>query len=309
MQEILLLQPLFKDRIWGGTKLNSVFGYHLESDHVGECWAISAHKGDENLIMNGDLSGKKLGEVYRQYSELFNDCPSQEFPLLTKIIDAAADLSIQVHPDDTYASLHASDSGKTECWYVLDAPKGTKMVFGHTAKDKTEFVKLVEAGKWDQLLIRKDVRKGDFIYVPSGTIHALCKGTMVLETQQSSDVTYRLYDYGRLDVSGKPRELHIESSIAVAQIPHINPSFEAQKSILNGNVFEKLIQTDHFSVERWKIKSAVSILNDRFRLLSVIEGSGTINETPVTKGSHLIVTAIAESIRIKGKMELILSYL
>lgn len=309
MQEILLLQPLFKDRIWGGTKLSSVFGYHLESDHVGECWAISAHKGDENLIMNGDLSGKKLGEVYRQYPELFNYCPSQEFPLLTKIIDAAADLSIQVHPDDEYASLHASDSGKTECWYVLDAPKGTQMVFGHTAKDKTEFVNLVETGKWDQLLIRKPVRKGDFIYVPSGTIHALCKGTMVLETQQSSDVTYRLYDYGRLDASGNPRELHIESSIAVAQIPHVNLSFATQKSVLNGNLFEKLIQTDHFSVERWKIKSAASILNDRFRLISVIEGSGTINETQVTKGSHLIVTAKAESIRIKGKMELILSYL
>jgi len=309
MQEILLLQPLFKDRIWGGTRLESVFGYRLDSDHVGECWAISAHKGDENVILNGDLSGKKLGEVYRLYPELFDHCPSHEFPLLTKIIDAAADLSIQVHPDDEYASLHASDSGKTECWYVLDAPKGTKMVFGHTAKDKTEFTKRVETGEWDQLLIRKAVRKGDFIYVPSGTIHALCKGTMVLETQQSSDVTYRLYDYDRKDASGNPRELHVESSIAVAKIPHIDPSFEPQKSVLNGNLFEKFIQTDHFSVERWKIGSAVSILNDRFRLISVIAGSGTINETQVAKGSHLVVTSKAESIRIMGKMELILSYL
>jgi len=309
MQEILLLQPIFKDRIWGGTKLKEVFGYPILGDHVGECWAISAHKGDENTILNGEFTGQKLGEIYHQFPELFNHCTAKEFPLLTKIIDATEDLSIQVHPNDAYASLHASDSGKTECWYVLDAPKGTQMVFGHTAKTKAEFIQLIHDNQWEKLLTRKEVRKGDFIYVPSGTIHALCKGTLILETQQSSDVTYRLYDYGRLDASGKPRELHLAQSIDVATIPHLDETISKQKSILNGNMFEKFIQTPYFTVERWVIKASASVINDRFRLVSVIEGSGMINDVPVTKGSHLVVTAIAPSIRMMGSLELIISYI
>ncbi len=309
MQEILLLQPLFKDRIWGGTKLKDVFGYPISNDHVGECWAISAHKGDENIILNGPLSGRKLGEVYHEYPQLFNHCSAKEFPLLTKIIDASDDLSIQVHPNDEYARKHASDSGKTECWYVLDAPKGTKMVFGHTAKSKEEFTQLIQENQWNQLLIKKEIYKGDFIFVPSGTIHALCKGTLILETQQSSDVTYRLYDYGRVDASGKQRELHLSQSIDVATIPHIENDFPKQKSLLNGNLFEKLIQSPFFTVERWVIKASAKILNERFRLVSVIDGVGLINEVPVSKGSHLIVTSEALAIRISGNLEMIVSYI
>src|SRR5699024_2523537 len=159
------------------------------------------------------LAGKTLADVWQQHGELFNknDKDDVEYPLLVKVIDANDDLSVQVHPDDTYArEIEGVPYGKTECWYVLQAEPDAEIVFGHHAKAKNKLHIRMDEGKWDDLLQKKKVEAGDFIYVPSGTIHAIGKGIMILEIQQSSDITYRVYDYDRKDKQGHLRELHLD---------------------------------------------------------------------------------------------------
>ncbi len=309
MSELLILKPIFKERIWGGTKLKEVFGYAIPTNTTGECWAISAHPEGESTIMNGEYLGQTLSQVYQDHPELFNYCKSKTFPLLTKIIDADADLSIQVHPDDAYASKHTKDHGKSECWYVLDAKEDASMIFGHKAQTKEEFMQLVKEGNWNDLLIRKPVKNGDFIYVPAGTIHALCQGTMVLETQQSSDTTYRLYDYDRVDSMGQKRQLHVKESIEVATIPHLELPLLMMLTHDGQNINTRFIQNQHFTVEKWDIHDYVQFPNDKFFLVSVIEGDGMINLTKVSKGMHLIITSEAKEVKLEGKFSLIVSYL
>ena len=140
-----------------------------------------------------------MPKVYQQHPELFGNPRSSVFPLLTKILDANASLSIQVHPDDAYAEEHEHELGKTECWYVIHAEPGAYLTYGHTAKTRDELIKMINNHQWSKLFSKKPVKTGDFVYVPSGTIHALNKGIIVLETQQSSDTTYRIYDYNRRD--------------------------------------------------------------------------------------------------------------
>lgn len=309
MNTLLFLAPVFKERIWGGTKLNEIYHYNIPSNKTGECWAISAHHEGESVITNGILAGKTLSEVYRDYPELFNYPEQLTFPLLTKIIDANQDLSVQVHPDDVYASLHTKDLGKTECWYVLNALEDAYMIYGHKAKTKAEFVAMIEAGKWDELLIKKPVKTGDFIYVPAGTIHALCQGTMVLETQQSSDTTYRLYDYDRIDKTGKKRDLHIQESIDVTTIPHTEPKLLSKVTQCGKSICTQLVKNNYFTVEKWDIRDQIEIINTHYYLVSVIEGNGMINETPIKKGEHFIITHLQKSFTLNGNLELIVSYL
>src|SRR5699024_8282193 len=148
------------------------------------------------------------------------------YPLLVKVVDANDDLSVQVHPDDTYArEIEGVPYGKTECWYVLQAEPDAEIVFGHHAKTKNVLNQLMDEGKWDDLLQKKKVEAGDFIYVPSGTIHAIGKGIMILEIQQSSDITYRVYDYDRKDKQGHLRELHLDEAKEVITVPHTTPNF------------------------------------------------------------------------------------
>ena len=193
----LFLKPYFQEKMWGGKRLKTEFGYEIPSDTTGECWAISAHPHGPAVIENGPYQGLNLAELWQQHREVFGNAKGDVFPLLTKILDARDDLSVQVHPDDAYALKHEGELGKTECWYVLAADEGAEMIYGHYAQTKAELKQLIEAGDWQHLLRRVPVKAGDFLYVPSGTVHAIGKGIMVLETQQSSDTTYRLYDFDR----------------------------------------------------------------------------------------------------------------
>ena len=253
MQDIIILESVFQEKIWGGTKLKEVYGYAIPSERTGECWAISAHPHGNCKVLNGPLKGKKLSEVYEEHRELFNDCPSPKFPLLTKIIDAKDNLSVQVHPDDEYAKIHANEFGKTECWYILDCDDDAELVYGHHAKSKEEMISMIENQEWDQFLRRVKIKPGDFFYVPAGTVHALCKGTLVLEVQQSSDTTYRLYDYDRIDQHGNKRDLHIMESLDVITVP-----FEEQLLVPEENHFlngKKTVYASNkfFTVEKWEI--------------------------------------------------------
>lgn len=314
-QEPIYLEPVFQERIWGGRKLNALFGYDIPSDETGEAWVIAAHKNGSSKIADGPLKGLSLLEVWNNYPALFGRMTAAgDFPLLVKILDANDNLSVQVHPDDDYARKAEKEQyGKTECWYVLDCDQDSHVVFGHRAESKEEFKQRAEAGKWDELLIRIKVEKGDFFYVPSGTVHAVGKGIVLLEIQQSSDITYRVYDYGRKDDKGKTRELHIQPAMDVINYPH---SSELPKKIEEENhdfMSTQLIKEKYFTVYHWKIKGkAAAPLKADYLLVSVISGAGEIavNEAsfPIGKGDNLILPATIGNYLIEGDLEIIVSH-
>jgi len=313
-QDIIFLAPAFQERIWGGKKLQSIYGYDIPHEQTGEAWVISAHEQGPSMILNGALKGESLRTAWEEYPALFGQVSGdREFPLLVKIIDANDRLSVQVHPDDTYAQAVENEPyGKTECWYVLECEENSEIIYGHHAQSKEEFERLIAAGKWDELLTRVPVKPGDFFYVPSGTIHAIGKGIVILEIQQSSDITYRLYDYDRKDTEGNGRELHLESALAVTNYPHTSkPLVHVEEKV--GNIERvQLIKASYFTVDHWKVTGEFThTMEADYLLVSVIKGNGqiTMNEQvyPLQKGDHFIVPALIDSFSLSGICELIVA--
>lgn len=313
MKAPLFLHPVLQEKIWGGNSLGK-FNYELSSESVGECWGISAHPNGLSVVREGIYKGKTLEQLWKENRQLFGNYSSERFPLLTKIIDANKDLSVQVHPGDEFARKYEhGELGKTECWYIIDCKEDAELVYGHYAKTKEEFHQVIAEGKWNELLRRVAIRPGDFFYVPSGTIHALCEGTLVLETQQSSDTTYRVYDYDRTDKNGNKRELHVEKSIAVSTIPHKDYKVDPEISEENGAIITKFVQEKYFSVYEWKVNTEASFQqNQHFQLASVIDGEAvltTLNEEfRIRKGDHFILPAEMSNFSIKGTVTLIVSH-
>ncbi|MFC5775025.1 mannose-6-phosphate isomerase, class I [Ectobacillus antri] len=314
MQSPLFLQPVLQERIWGGTSLQD-FNYELSSELTGECWGISAHQNGVSVVREGKYQGLTLADLWAQHRELFGNVPGDKFPLLTKILDANQDLSVQVHPNDLYANEHENgEFGKTECWYIIDCKEGAEMIYGHHAQTKEEFASMVEAGNWDALLRRVAIKPGDFFYVPSGTIHALCEGTLVLETQQSSDTTYRVYDYDRTDSDGNQRELHLDKALAVSTVPHQDFALHIETKHENGAEITTFVQGEYFSVYKWDVKEEAAFQqNQLFQLASVIGGSGTIvtvdGEFPLRKGDHFVMPYNMGNFVLKGELSLIVSHI
>jgi len=310
MREILFLEPVFKSAIWGGTKLSSIYGYDIPTDHTGECWAISAHQNGDCTIKNGEYAGQTLSWLWDNHRELFGNAKGDVFPLLIKIIDAKADLSIQVHPDDEYANVNENGSlGKTECWYILECDDDGKIVLGHNAKDKEELKQMIAEKRWQDLIKVRSIKKGDFFQINPGTVHAIKAGTVILETQQSSDITYRLYDYDRLD-NGKLRELHIDKSIDVIDCPHVDVEVGGNSIGDENYRMEELIQCPFYTVKKISLSGEHDFeQNHPFLNVSVIEGSGEIDGTPIKKGSHFILPADYGTYHLKGNMDLIVSHI
>lgn len=215
--DLIFPVPVFQKKIWGGRKLHDDWGYAIPDGPIGECWAISAHPHGDCLIATGSFEGLHLSELWDQHREVFDNMAGDRFPLLIKIIDAAENLSVQVHPDDAYAAIHENGSlGKRECWYVLDvSAKKPQIIVGQHAKSADEFRQMVAEGKWEQLLNTRECRRGDFFMIEPGTVHAILHDTLILETQQSSDITYRVYDYNRVQEDGTLRDLHLDKSLDV----------------------------------------------------------------------------------------------
>ena len=310
MKDIVFLEPVFKSAIWGGEKLKSIFGYDIPNEHTGECWAISAHKNGDCLIANGEYKGRTLSWLWDNHRELFGNIKGDVFPLLIKIIDAKADLSIQVHPDDEYArDKEGGALGKTECWYILDCDEDTKIVNGHNAKDKEELKQMIKDNRWQDLINIRPIKKGDFFQINPGTVHAIKEGTLLLETQQSSDITYRLYDYDRLE-NGKPRELHIDKSIDVITCPHTDVKIGGD--IIKGDTYsiEEFIKSTYYTVKKISLDGEGDFIQDKpFLNVSVIEGHGEIDGISIKKGSHFILPYDYGNYHLKGTMDLIVSHI
>ncbi|NLB19547.1 MAG: mannose-6-phosphate isomerase, class I, partial [Clostridium sp.] len=301
--------PIFQERIWGGTKLKDYFNYSIPSDHTGECWAISAHKNGDCTVANGPLKGQTLSSVYEGHRELFARSESPVFPLLTKILDASENLSVQVHPDDSYAMQNENDLGKTECWYVIDCEEGAEIIYGHNASSRDDLIKMIDEGNWEYLLNRVKVKPGDFFYVSAGTIHALGAGTLILETQQSSDTTYRVYDYDRSDEKGQQRDLHIDEAKKVLSVDTHDSCVNEIVEIQGNLTTTQFVSTRFFTVEKWETKGTAIKAIENFTLVSVIEGAGQVNDLDITKGDHFILTSICDTAKFTGDLTMIISYL
>lgn len=307
--EIIFLNPVFKQMIWGGDRLGKDWPYSIPGDNTGECWAVSAHPNGDCTVKGGAYAGHTLSKLWENNPELFGNMGKDRFPLLVKIIDAKEDLSIQVHPDDAYAKVNENGSlGKTECWYVLDSREGASLVVGHNAKTKDELVNMVNDGRWTELLREIPVKKGDFIQIEPGTVHAIKGGLMILETQQNSDITYRVYDYGRL-TDGKPRQLHIKKSLDVITVP----AKSVDESILEAdslpeNKLNLLVSCSYYKVWKLNVTEKFEMRQEqKFMIMSVIEGKGTLNGEEICKGDHFILPYGYGDVNIQGNVSLIAS--
>lgn len=312
MTGLLFLKPQFKEKIWGGNKLKEQFGYEFSEENMGEVWGISAHPQGITVIDGGEFDGERLNVLWEKHPELFGNEDGRygvQFPLLVKVIDAKEDLSIQVHPDDVYAKAHEHGSlGKTECWYVLDCEPDSTIVIGHQAKSHKEMEEMISQGRWKEFIREIPIKKGDFFQIAPGCVHAIKGGTLLLETQQSSDVTYRVYDYGRLS-EGKPRPLHLARSMDVITVPWEQED-EERTAIVTENVDKEHLQTcDYYTVEHYRIHGTWDhYFCHGFTNVSVIEGSGTIDGIPVKKGMNFIVPAGHGACRLEGDFRVICSW-
>lgn len=312
MSEPLFLKSQMHDKIWGGTKLREAFGYDIPTETTGEYWAISAHPNGVSVIKNGIYEGEGLDQLYREHKELFGHPKSEVFPLLIKILDANDWLSVQVHPDDAFALSHEGELGKTECWYIIAADEGAEIIYGHNAKSKEELRQWIEEGRWDDLLTKIPVKAGDFFYVPSGTMHAIGKGILILETQQSSDTTYRVYDFNRRDAQGNLRKLHIDKSIDVLTIGKPANSTPATMAVdhLESTL---LVSNKFFSVYRWEVTGLVDFTQTvPYLLLSVLSGQGQLTVDgrvyDLKKGDHFILPNDVKEWSFDEQLEMIVSH-
>lgn len=309
MKPIIFLKPVFKEMIWGGSRLGTDFGYDIPGDDTGECWGISAHPNGDDLIANEEFAGKTLSQLWNERPDLFGNLKGDRFPLLIKIIDAKANLSIQVHPNDDYADKNENGSlGKTECWYIIDCPKDAKLVVGHNAKTREELSDMIHQGRWDEFIRYVPIKKGDFIQIDPGTIHAITSGCMILETQQNSDITYRVYDYDRL-TNGKPRELHVEKSIDVITVPAKSTEDSVRNTNdLPQNKWNLLEECKYYKVYKMVLDGTASFEQTHpFLNMSVLDGEGDINGQKIKKGDHFILPAGFGEVKISGRIEIIAS--
>ncbi|MCQ2522365.1 MAG: GH1 family beta-glucosidase [Lachnospiraceae bacterium] len=305
---VLFIKPQCKERIWGGDRLIKEWGYEATKESgIGECWAISAHPEADNEVLNGTYAGRTLSDLWKNEKHLFGNRKEETFPLLLKIIDAKDDLSIQVHPDDVYAKKYENSYGKKECWYVLDCPENASLIVGNRAKDHAELEQMIAEGRFSDLCNEVPVKKGDFLQIDPGTLHAIKGGFLILETQQSSDVTYRVYDYDRLS-DGKPRQLHLKQSLDVIKTPDAWGNEQITHVDQTENVNVEIIETDLYKI--WSLPLNGSYILDNpydFMMCSIIEGEGFVNGTMVQKGTHFLIPAGLMGTKLEGKMQIIYS--
>lgn len=308
-----LFRPSFKERIWGGKKLKKIFNCTGLGGNIGEAWVISDHPNGKSVIINGELAGRTLDDLLQNCPDWFCGSHIKSFPLLVKLLDSNEDLSVQVHPDDEYAIRNENgESGKTECWYIIDSDPGAEIVFGHKAKIKKEFIEFSNEDKWNDLLVRIPVQPGDFFLIPSGTVHAIGKGIVLLEVQQNSDITYRIYDYNRIGLDGKKRDLHLEKALNVINFD--NSGYNGKPDVTSKTGFKTILAScKYFTVEKWLVKEPYDLKSlDVFLLICIINGNGELlyedGTLMLTMGSSIMIPANMGRYQIKGNMEAIACY-
>lgn len=305
----LKFENIYFDKIWGGREFE-IFRNNLPDGKVGESWDVSCHKHGVSVIANGKYKGRGLDEAINEFKDklLGTKISKEWFPLLVKLINANDKLSVQVHPDDTYAKEAEGEMGKTEVWYVVEAFEGANLVVGTNECTREQFIHAIETGEFDKYMNKIFVKKGDVYFVKSGLIHAIGEGVIIAEIQQNSDTTYRVYDYNR------GRELHIEKALDVA---NLNLKGEKSKGIkVEFDGFTKIYYClcEHFSLELYDVLENFSEVSDpeRFYIFTCVDGEGIISykggEEKVNKGDSLLIPALTGEYTFKGKAKLLKSY-
>lgn len=292
------LKPSCKDYLWGGERLREHYGIESELNPLAEAWMLSCHPDGPSYVITGEDAGKTLAQYLADHpGTLGTDCEKfDSFPILAKLIDAKSDLSIQVHPSNAYALEHEHQYGKTEMWYVLEAEPGATLYYGFTHQiSKEEFERRIQDNTLTEVLNAVPVEKGDCFFIPSGTLHAIRKGIVVAEIQQNSNVTYRIYDYGRKGADGKTRQLHIPQALDVTErTPPKAQEFGSH-----------LAQCDYFTVD--EIRGSFTDVCDAssFTSLLVLDGEGMLCEggesLPLKKGESVFVPAGTGEFCVKGE--------
>ena len=319
MNKPFLLKPSGKDYLWGGKRLNDEFEKGIDMSPLAETWECSTHPDGPSFVVNGEFEGCELREVIGRHPEFLGKRHEgkNELPILIKFIDAKSDLSVQVHPDDEYAKVNENGQlGKTEMWYVLDASPGAKLVYGFKRNVTKKTVRdSIEKGTLRKYLQEIPIGKDDLFFIEAGTVHAIGAGALIAEIQENSNLTYRLYDYDRVDKHGNKRELHIDKALEVA---NLNSSTEPRQPlrVLNyrqGVASELLSRCKYFEVYRMIInterRQVVKYFADymAFHVLLCTSGCGTVNYSegsfPFYKGDCIFVPADSEEFGIHGQAQ------
>lgn len=305
-------RPILKDKIWGGNKLGNLLGKNTKGDSVGESWEISDVDGNVSIVDNGKYAGKSLKYLIKKYKEDFVGAKNFEdfgydFPLLIKFLDAKTDLSVQVHPDNKMAKQFHNGFGKTEMWYIMDSDNDAEIVLG--LKDKNtpiEVLQNINAQNVNEVFNREKVAKGDSYFIPAGKIHAIGSGVLAAEIQQTSDITYRVYDWDREDDEGNKRELHTKLAKKATKKFATNGKSEYQ---LKSNKMASLVSCEYFttnilSIEKRQVKDYSYL--DSFIVFMCVEGSATVTTqhgyTETLKmGETILLPAITEKVTLNSK--------
>lgn len=303
---VLKLKPACKDYLWGGNKLREKYNIESDLEPLAEGWMLSTHKDGPSVITNGDYAGKTLTEYINEKgrSVLGKNCEKfDDFPILIKFIDAKGNLSIQVHPSNEYALKNEGQFGKTEAWYILESEPDAYLYYGFKKEiSKEEFKSRIENNTLTEVLNAVKVKKGDLFFIPSGTLHAIGKGIVIAEIQQNSNVTYRVYDYGRLGADGKPRALHIDKALDVTECkpPKTDYDFDGH-----------LVKCDYFTTDLISGDYSGNADSGSFVSVLVTDGEGTLTlgneEYALKKGDSLFIDADSGNFDIHGSAQILLT--
>lgn len=307
-EPMLKLSPAFKDYLWGGTKLRDIYGKQCDFDTIAESWELSAHPDGNSII----ASGKHKGLSFGKYLEIVGKevlgwkcAPLQFFPLLVKFIDAKQDLSVQVHPNDDYALENENEYGKNEMWYIIDSEPGAGLYIGFNRNvNREEVKKRIADNSILDVLNFYPTCPGDVFFIPAGTVHAIGAGNLICEIQQSSNSTYRLYDYGRIDKFGNPRELHLKKALDVLNYNKYEPiEYDVEQ-----NDKGKLIRCKYFETMIVNNAAKLNLSDDSFYSITCFGGDGQLklldNEIEITAGNTVFIPATNGMLTIKGKADL-----
>ncbi len=320
---ILKFEPIFKSPIWSGDKIVPYKGIESDLEAVGESWEISGVKGDESIIANGEYKGKSLAWLVSEMKgELVGKANYErfgnEFPLLIKFIDAQQDLSIQVHPDDTLSKQRHDKCGKTEMWYIIDADKGAKLRAGFAEQITPEqYEEHIKNDTITDVLKEYDIAAGDLFFLPAGRIHSIGAGSFIAEIQQTSDVTYRIYDFNRKDDQGNGRELHTELSKDAIDYT-VLPDYKTAYAPVKDSEVE-LVSCDYFTTSLYDLTSAKACdysALDSFVIMICVEGQGEIvtedgQSVSIHQGETVLLPATTKGaeIRPNGAVKILTSYI
>ena len=311
---ILKLNPVFKDYLWGGTKLRDEYGFESDLTKLAEGWMLSCHKDGENTIENGEFAGKTLTEVVKSNPDFLgeNGKKFEYFPILIKLIDAKDDLSVQVHPDNEYAMRVEGEYGKTECWFILDCEEGAELIYGFNRDiSSEEFKNRIADNTFLETVNKVKVKKGDLFFIEAGTLHAIGKGILLAEIQQNSNTTYRVYDYGRLGADGKLRDLHVQKAIDVTNCTPPTRSTNPEGELIEYDDYsiQLLTKCDLFNVKKVSVKNIFDGVADEKSFVSVLvtDGTGKIENIDIKKGDSLFIPANYGTFTISGNLEVIIT--